>query len=324
VYNGVKRRKAVNMSDARWYMEKVQVIKSPQEFRSFLAETKTTYIMGYLGEKDDAGWDHSTSRVHMNLLWDVNDFCYLPINVKAGDFDTLGEIYDIALKEPRVIGFNQTNPHKANRLATDRFGEGHILGDILIREKGEEAFRVADCNGQAGALLLLKLLEVDSLNDICVVIFGGLGASGRLISRAVLSKGAKRLIIVDIAPDNGASEKLSGEFGIPVDYTNDFTNIEKLTGRIGFVNATRHQDARTGVSILSTIDEYQKPENALVDLLMGGGEELEGIEMPNASGEVYVAYTNYALACLISQTTGLEGITFEYFHSKVLISEGRA
>jgi shikimate 5-dehydrogenase len=292
---------------------KTPVIYSPAEFVDYLQTRPDKWIMGYFGEKTEEGWAASTSRRHMNRIWD--EVVYLPLNVADGDEQVLNEYYDLARSYPQVLGFNHTNPHKSNAVMRARFGPGE--GDVLIRTG--DSFAIRDCNGQAAVELLHKLLQADSLTGVQLAVVGGLGASGRLIALAAAKEAPARLIIVDIV-DNPAFLADLARLCPTVQMVRGLENLPALGGRVALVNATRHQNARTGISILPLVQSYDQPQNAFLDLLMGTGDEEKVLKMPHADGHEYVVYTNYRLSQLIETAAGnLRQVSFAEFERIVAL-----
>lgn len=61
----------------------------------------------YVAEKDDEGWDKSTSRVYMNQV--LPRFLYVPVNVAKNDLDGLGEFFRSMQGRLPVKKAQQTN-----------------------------------------------------------------------------------------------------------------------------------------------------------------------------------------------------------------------
>jgi hypothetical protein len=272
-------------------------------------------FMGYLGDKTEDEWDESTSRRYMNKLWE--SFAYIPIQLKQAEASLyLNSYYKVAESAGNIIGFNHTNPHKSNPAMRAMYGGGE--GDILIKSEGK--LQIADCNGRAAVMLLSHLISERPFSDYTLVIIGGLGATGRLILNAFADTAPKDILICDIQANDVFIDSLEAKMGFRPRYIDDIAKIPEIAGPAMFVNATRHADARKGISIYSILERCDIKGNAALDLIMGSDESFGSLAMRTADGNEFAAWTNYLLTQLIEQAVpGLDHIGREAFRKLALL-----
>jgi len=300
---------------------------SPQEFASLLRENPHMYIMGYMGEKDKEGWAYSTSRFAMNRLW--GNFAYIPINIADSDETAIKAAYEIIRSYPNALGINHTNPHKSNDVMRSFFSPNSnpgglpVEGDVVIRSGG--GFRIADCNGIAGAEMACELLSPQSIHSATVAVIGAFGASGRLITQALLNRKPGELILCDIAERpqyQKALSELAESNGVPCSFFKSVDELPKLSSPVCFINATRHTNARSGISIIGLLNNYNAPGNAALDLIMAdeaAEAELSSLSMKTYNGYDYGAKTNWLLTLLIEEVCpGLKHVSEAEFRALAL------
>ena len=119
-------------------MEKIIVCDGVNDLKRYLETHDAIKICLYLAEKTKEAWDISTSRVYMNQI--NNNFIYLPVNLKKGDWDSIREVYTIAENDRRIIAINQTQPHKSNPVQKEWFSDKDIPinVDSLIKDENNK------------------------------------------------------------------------------------------------------------------------------------------------------------------------------------------
>lgn len=173
---------------------KVPVMHSAEEARRFIDEHYDRSFCLYLAEKNEAGWDRSTSRVYMNELWP--ELVYLPVNVPAGDLDELGRVYDLAVAdEDQIVAVNHTAPHKSNPVLRDRFTLADHA-DVLIRPFGDWEIVALDLNGPSFFGWLDQMYPPADRQKAVVVIVG-VGGVGTPLARVFARQGCGALLLVE-------------------------------------------------------------------------------------------------------------------------------
>ncbi len=87
---------------------KIPVARGYDGFQEIQEQFPGFTFTPYLADKDEGGWDASTSRVYMNQV--LPNFLYVPVNIPGGDTAGLTEFFDAAAADPSVAAINITPP----------------------------------------------------------------------------------------------------------------------------------------------------------------------------------------------------------------------
>lgn len=185
---------------------KIPVVQGYEGFRDFQELYPGYTFTPYLADKDEAGWDASTSRVYMNQV--LPNFLYVPVNIQGGDTAGLTEFFDAASADPTVAAINITQPHKSNPVLMDKFASGTGAPrnvDTLIRdEQGNLAPR--DLN----ALAFIEWYQetIGSFAGHSVVLVG-VGGVGEPTARHISKLEPSELWLVDPGDKTALAEELN-------------------------------------------------------------------------------------------------------------------
>ena len=205
-------------------MEKIKVCYGVSALKDYLDVNKKAKICLYLAEKTDEAWDISTSRVYMNQI-DEN-FKYLPVNIKKGDYDSIREVYKIAENDNRIVAINQTQPHKSNPVQKEYFIGQDIPQNVDSLVKDESGkLKCFNLNGPAFSEWFED--EVTSFKNKIVIVFG-VGGVGEPIARIIADKNPNKMYLIDIYSKEELKNELSKK--VSVQYFDklskvDFNNI---------------------------------------------------------------------------------------------------
>jgi hypothetical protein len=292
-------------------------MRSAQEFEDFLARCKGCHVVGFLADKAPQEWEKSTSSKYMDDLW-PDSLHYIPIQVGAGREEDLLGVYSAAMRAPNALAFNHTSPHKSNSAMKKLFAPGE--GDALIRRCG--TFEAVDCNGEAAFLVLKSLSKGQPFSDFALVIAGGMGGSGRLISLAFSKEPPRRLILCDPAQDSAFLQRLEKALGVPAERYASLEALPPLAGPVAFVHAARPPRGGAGLSTLEFLKAYDRAENIALDLQMHPDWEGKSLSIARAGGMEYGLWTNWLLASHLQKAArGLKPLSREEFWEK---ASGRA
>lgn len=158
----------------------VPVARSVKDILSMLERYRRYSFCLYLAEKTPSQWRSSTSRRYMNRF--MRSCIYLPVNVSADDRRLLSSVYQLARKEPRIVGINHTAPHKNNAVLRRifRLSRNVAVIDVVVRSRAK-VFRPLQLNGPS---FIRWYEEVGSLRGRKVLVLG-YGGAGEPIARAI-------------------------------------------------------------------------------------------------------------------------------------------
>jgi shikimate 5-dehydrogenase len=185
-----------------FFEEKIPVCNGAEGLVSLLEEYPNFKVCLYLAQKDDKGWDESTSRVYMNKS--IPGFLYIPVNIKGGDTKELRAVYDIARENPNIIGINHTMPHRSNPVLRELFyrseeGVGNMA--VLVRNGEGELFPY-DINGQAFVDGYIYDNKFGTFARKTVVMVG-VGGAGESIAIEIAKRKPGEIILIDQKDKHG-------------------------------------------------------------------------------------------------------------------------
>lgn len=280
----------------------VPVLSSATEIEAFIdKQPQTTVITIYFMYKDMANSYLSTSRIHMNCLW--QNMIYVPCNIAPEKYDEIEQIYKISEKHNNVVFINHTMPHKSNAVMRRRYGEH--FGDYLVKNK--EGFHIVDGNGAAFVNMSEYMLGVEDFSDVTIIIIG-VGGAGSLALYAVKKENPKRIILVDVADKSEIANSVGAEYYNEI-MSKEITGISRKD-RLVIMDATSHSETRLGKSIAyDFLKKYDSDNNFFIDYNMRTKEsEYLDLKTNCAMGTDYVAWTNYIMVKNIIKAARIYGI----------------
>ncbi|MCB9358817.1 hypothetical protein H6503_02715 [Candidatus Woesearchaeota archaeon] len=293
----------------------IPTIRSLKELEKYVSK-HWYHICLYIADKDDNGWEKSTSKKYMNNI--SEKFVYLPVNIKKLDNKNLHLFLDFAEKEKKIIAVNFARPHKSCLLLKRRYR--NELVDTLMKDNNGRLVPY-DHNGPA---FISWALENFTFKGRSVIIFG-VGGEGEPIARHILEKSPENIILVDLIDKAELSIELNNEVLTKKSVTTTVYSCKSLDqievqGNIILINCIG-KDTPSIESFLKT-HSYQEG-NIYIDLRPNLSislvNEASKLGWKGYTGYGMIARNNYLLLAGICKLLNMQAMPFLDF--KRLVSE---
>jgi shikimate 5-dehydrogenase len=189
-----------------FFHTKIPVSQGPQGFETFIDQYPGFSFCPYIAEKDEEGWDRSTSRVYMNKV--LPHFLYVPVNISKGDATALRNFFEMVQDRGDIPAVNITQPHKSSPVLRELYlGDANSDDnvDTLIRNQ-QGKLEPYDLNSTA--FVEWYKADVGTLQDKPVVLIG-VGGVGEPIAKKIAAEHPDSMLLVDVADKTIFSRQLS-------------------------------------------------------------------------------------------------------------------
>jgi shikimate 5-dehydrogenase len=185
---------------------KIPVSQGLEGFISFIEDYPSFNFCPYVAEKDEDGWDKSTSRVYMNQV--LPNFLYVPVNIAKGDSEALRRFLEFVQDRQEIPAVNITQPHKSSSVLRELYlgdSMSEVNVDTLIRSDAGD-LEPYDLNSTA--FVEWYKTDVGSFQDRPVVLVG-VGGVGEPIAKKITAEKPSSLLLVDISDKSEFATLLS-------------------------------------------------------------------------------------------------------------------
>jgi shikimate 5-dehydrogenase len=185
---------------------KIPVASGLEGFASFIEDYPDFNFCPYVAEKDDEGWDKSTSRAYMNQV--LPNFLYVPVNIGKDDFEALRRFFDFVQGRQDILAVNITQPHKSSPILRELY-----LGDAVSESNVDTLIRNDSGSLEAYDLNSTAFVEwykadVGSFQDKPVVLVG-VGGVGEPIAKKIAAEKPSSLLLVDVSDKSSLAALLA-------------------------------------------------------------------------------------------------------------------
>jgi shikimate 5-dehydrogenase len=185
---------------------KIPVADGIEGFEAFAEQYPNFTFCPYVAEKDEAGWDKSTSREYMNQV--LPNFLYVPVNIPKGDLDELRAFFEAVQGRQDVPAVNITQPHKSSPVLRELYlgdAQSEANVDTLIRN---EAGKLEPYDLNSTAFVEWFKEDVGPFQGKPVVLVG-VGGVGEPIAKKIAAEGPSSLLLVDVADKSALARQLA-------------------------------------------------------------------------------------------------------------------
>lgn len=288
------------------------------DFQTLILQYPNSTFCPYIAEKDENGWNISTSRVYMNQV--LQNFIYVPVNITRGDAQSLARLLGMVKNDKRIAAVNITQPHKSNSIVREMFLDEKSKDtniDTLIRNaKGD--LKPYDLN--APAFVGWFNDEVGSFTNKTVILVG-VGGVGEPIAKAVVKEAPNRLILVDPNDKTQLAERLDGQVTVEWYSSMHATETEELKTELILINAAGKEGATDNSVVARLLDKFQARENVFIDirpqLIIEAVTMARDLGWRAFTGHGMNARNDYALLSGIAKYMGVKPLSFTAFKAVV-------
>lgn len=208
----------------------------------------------YVAEKDQEGWDKSTSRVYMNQV--LPHFLYVPVNIPKDDMQGLDRFFALVQNRIDIPAVNITQPHKSSPVLRRRYlgdARSDENVDTLIRNS-EGRLEPYDLNSAAFVEWFKQ--EVGSFSGRPVVLLG-VGGVGEPIAKKIAAEKPRSLLLVDVADKSDFASGLSEATQVPITFSSSLASpVEAgLSENMIVINAAGKEGATNESELWRLIQE---------------------------------------------------------------------
>ncbi|TAH34198.1 hypothetical protein EYC59_03530 [Candidatus Saccharibacteria bacterium] len=243
---------------------KVPVCVGYDSFQRFRQEYPNFTFCPYLADKDEAGWELSTSRVYMNQV--LPEFLYVPINIPKSATHDMSKLLERFDADMSIAAINITQPHKSSPLLKEKFlGNEHAKGfvDTLIRSADN---RLVPYDLNAPAFVHWYTEEVGALANTTVIL-NGVGGAGEALAFRIASQNPAVILLVDPTPKAAVAESLKDSWGGEVVYYASIESVPLFGLRnVVLINAAGKEGAADDSGILKVLKSLCGTASTFVDI----------------------------------------------------------
>lgn len=241
---------------------KIPVSHGLEDFISFIEDYPSFYFCPYVAEKDEDGWDKSTSRAYMNQV--LPNFLYVPVNIAKDNSEALRRFLEFVQDRQEIPAVNITQPHKSSPVLRELY-----LGDPMSEVNIDTLIRSDDGNLEPYDLNSTAFVEwyktdIGSFQDKPVVLVG-VGGVGEPIAKKIAAEKPSSLLLVDISDKSEFAAQLSEMSRVPTSFDTSLDGLIEsgisegsivisAAGKEGAVNESElwkliHEDVIDGVFV---------------------------------------------------------------------------
>lgn len=283
-----RENEQMNDTEYPFLHNKIPVVNGVEEFQAFTAQEKYHgfAFCPYIADKDDEGWDKSTSRVYMNQV--LPNFLYVPVNITKGDLSALRDFFNFVQDQNNIPAVNITQPHKSSPILRELYlgdanSEANV--DTLIRND-EGKLEPYDLNSTAFVEWFKD--EVGAFQDKSVILVG-VGGVGEPIAKKIAAEKPAKLSLVDVADKTDFATQLHQANVIPVSFEPSLQRAEITDGSI--VISAAGKEGATNQSELWLVIQKEMNNAIFVDIR----PQLDIDIVEEAKRHGWNAYTGYGM-----------------------------
>lgn len=255
---------AYNIAEYPYAQTKIPVCHGLEGFTEFSKDYSSFTFCPYIADKDEDGWDVSTSRGYMNQA--LAGFLYVPVNIARNDRQALRAFFEYANDCTNIPAVNITQPHKSNGVLRELYlgdANSETNVDTLIRSAVGD-LKPYDLNSTAFVEWFKD--EAGSFAGKEIVLIG-VGGVGEPIAKRIVAEKPLNLLLVDVTDKADFAKHLTNESGIAVTSSPSLRNALKsdVIADMIVINAAGKEGA-SDTSELSQLVSSRSTGSIFVDI----------------------------------------------------------